>query len=63
MNQRRSTSNTLKFVEVSEKTSRFLRKKYTQRVPNAEKKQLQDCYLLPKVPATRAPKLDPFMRP
>ena len=52
-----------KVVEVSEKTSKFLREKCTRRVSNAERKYLRDRYQLPKVPATRTPQPDPFMKP
>ena len=41
-----------KLVEVSEKARIFLHEKCTRRVPNSERKDLRDRYLLPKVPAT-----------
>ena len=52
-----------KVVEVSEKTAKFLRDKCIRRMPNSERKQLRDRYPLPKVPATRTPQLDPFIKP
>ena len=52
-----------KLVEVSEKTRKFLHEKCTRRVPNRERKEMRDCYPLPKVPATRTPQLDSIMQP
>ena len=53
----------VKLVEVSEKTKKFIQDKCTRRVSNAERKELRGHYPLPKVPATKTPQLDAFMKP
>ena len=47
-------------VEVSERTEKYLQE--TERVSNSERKEVRDRSLLPKVPATRTPQLDPIMK-
>ena len=49
-------------VEVSEKTSKFLHLKCTRSVTNETRKRVRTRYPLPKVPATRPPQLDTFLK-
>ena len=49
-------------VEVSEKTSKFLHLKCTRSVTNETRKRVRTSYPLPKVPATRSPQLDTFLK-
>ena len=49
-------------VEVSEKTSKFLHLKCTWSVTNETRKKVRTWYPLPKVPATRPPQLDTFLK-
>ena len=44
-----------RLLDVSENTKKLLHEKCTWKVPNSERKQLQDPYPLSKVPATRTP--------
>ena len=48
-------------VEVSDETYSLLNKVCTQSVTNDERKAARKRYKLPKVPATRTPRLDPFL--
>ena len=50
-------------VEVSDQTKSFLEQVCTRRMPNKERLTRRSRYLLPKVPATRTPQLDSFMKP
>ena len=50
-------------VNVSERIEKLLREKCTRRVTNTVRKELRDPYPLPKVPATRNPQLDLYMKP
>ena len=49
-------------IEVSEKTAKFLSHKCTQRVSNQERLKIWQQYCLPKVPATRTPQLDSYIK-
>ena len=49
-------------IEVSEKTSKFLSQKCTQRVSNQERLKIRQQYPSPKVPATRTPQLDSYIK-
>ena len=48
-------------VEVSDETYSLLNKVCTQSVTNDERKAARKRYKLPKVPATRTPRQDPFL--
>jgi len=50
-------------IEVSEETAKFLQEKCTQGVPNEARLRARKRYPLPKVPATKTPQLDSFLRP
>ena len=49
-------------VEVSDETYAMLTKVCTQSVTNDERKAARQRYKLPKVPATRTPRLEPFLK-
>ena len=51
-----------KLVEVSKETKKLLTSKCTRRVKNAERLQTRSHYPLPKVPATRTPQLDSYLK-
>ena len=56
------TESDARLVEVSEKTRRFLAERFTRRVPNSTRLATRRQFPLPKVPATRTPKLDQVIR-
>ena len=51
-----------KLRDVSEKTHAFLTKKCTRCVPNETRLRTRGRFPLPRVPATRTPQLDPFIK-
>ena len=51
-----------KLVEVSKETKKLLTSMCTRRVKNAERLQTRSHYPLPKVPATRTPQLDSYLK-
>ena len=48
--------------EVSEQTAKLLKVSCTQSVSNESRRKTQSAFYLPKVPATRTPRLDQFLR-
>ena len=50
-------------VEVSEETAQFLTRACSRGLSNETRKQSRRRFPLPKVPATRCPSLDAFMKP
>ncbi len=49
-------------VEVSEQTEKLLKGSCTRSVPNESRRKIRSGFHLPKVPATRTPRLDQFLR-
>ena len=49
-------------VEVSEETGKLLKDSCTRSVPNEVRRRVRSNFKLPKVPATRTPRLDHFIR-
>ena len=51
-----------KLVEVSKETESLLREKCTSRLPNSERLKSRNNCALPKVPATKTPSLDGYLK-
>ena len=49
-------------VEVSEQTEKLLKGSCTRSVPNECRRKIRSVFHFPKVPATRTPRLDQFLR-
>jgi len=52
-----------RFVEVTNETADFLKEKCSQRLHNDDRLSTINAYAFPKVPETKAPVLDAFMKP
>ena len=50
-------------MEVSEQTAELLKLSCTRSVSNESRKKTRSAFSLPKVPATRTPRLDQFLKP
>ena len=49
--------------EVSEETRKLLEDKCTRSVPNDQRLKIRNNYPLPRVPATRTPQMDSYLKP
>ena len=57
-----SQTTTGKLVAVSESTATTLDKYFSKSLKNSEQLQLRDKYGLPKVPSTKTPQMEPFLK-